>query len=328
MAQASRSNWLDQWRLLFASLVILSHSFELIDGNRHRELIHRAFGQTSFGEVAVAGFFVLSGYLITKSWRATPQFGPYLRNRFLRIWPAYAVAFAVSVFVVGPLAADAPSAYLEAIPWASNLSRLIFLDAPDAPRWIFPGHPEPFLNGAMWTLKYEFLCYLLTPLLVWRRSVLIAAWVVAAVLGVGFGWVMPRFIMLFLGGAALYVFDIRPNRWALTVAVVGLVSLMFTPAWALGISLFGSYLVLSLGLRPSPLRLPDISYGVYLYGWPVQKLLIFWGVTEPWRLFALSLPAAMLLGLASCYLVERPALRWRHTATPTLTPVREPLHAR
>ena len=67
-----RTNSLDFFRLIFAMMVILAHSAELVDGNQHRELYHRFFGNSTFGAFAVDGFFILSGYLITQSWIRTP----------------------------------------------------------------------------------------------------------------------------------------------------------------------------------------------------------------------------------------------------------------
>lgn len=49
-------------RLLLATLVIVPHTTELIDGNRSRELLTSIFGTLSFGEIAVNGFFVVSGF--------------------------------------------------------------------------------------------------------------------------------------------------------------------------------------------------------------------------------------------------------------------------
>lgn len=48
-------------RLLLASMVIVSHTPELVDGNQHRELLARLTGTNTFGAFGVAGFFVISG---------------------------------------------------------------------------------------------------------------------------------------------------------------------------------------------------------------------------------------------------------------------------
>ena len=78
-------------RLLFATMVVVSHSPELLDGNRSREILTRLFGTMSFGEVGVHGFFIISGYLITKSFVESRSTGSYLTKRFLRIFPGYLV---------------------------------------------------------------------------------------------------------------------------------------------------------------------------------------------------------------------------------------------
>src|SRR4051795_1080255 len=78
-------------RLIFAFLVIASHSPELVDGNRSRELLTQFFSTISFGELAVDGFFLVSGYLITKSYIESSTSLYYIWKRILRIVPAFAV---------------------------------------------------------------------------------------------------------------------------------------------------------------------------------------------------------------------------------------------
>src|SRR5579863_1616176 len=87
-----RNNNFGFLRLLFAALVILSHSSELIDGNRSREILTRIFGTMSFAQLAVDSFFLISGYLITRSWILSESNSEYLIKRVMRIYPGYLVA--------------------------------------------------------------------------------------------------------------------------------------------------------------------------------------------------------------------------------------------
>ena len=83
-------------------------------------------------------------------------------------------------------------------------------------------------------------------------------------------------------------------------------------------SVFGGYLLFYFAFRPMWLtesfnRLPDISYGVYLYGWPVQTLLVaYLPPVSPWLKLGLACVIVLPLSVLSCYLVEQPMLRWKN----------------
>src|SRR5215207_5054601 len=85
---SGRLNNFDFLRFLLAALVILSHSYPLLWGNNEREpLSLLTGGQLSFGEFAVNGFFILSGFLIAQSWENSRTVSSYFKKRFLRIYP-------------------------------------------------------------------------------------------------------------------------------------------------------------------------------------------------------------------------------------------------
>ena len=76
----------------------------------------------------------------------------------------------------------------------------------------------------------------------------------------------------------------------------------------------GPYVLLCLARALAGLgRLPgDFSYGVYVYAFPCQQMLaaLLGKDLQPWSFFGLSLLLVLPLGVASWYLVERPALAW------------------
>lgn len=142
MNPPTRQNNFNLVRLLLALLVLLSHAPELIDGNRSRELLTCLFGSLSFGELAVDGFFLLSGYLIMQSWDAQPQPWPFFKKRALRIYPGFVVATLVCAFVVGPLAAD-PDTYFGELNVPALLANMALLQKPAVPA-VFAGLPYGF----------------------------------------------------------------------------------------------------------------------------------------------------------------------------------------
>ncbi len=328
-------------RLLLAGLVLLSHSPELKDGNRHREILTRLFHTVSFGEVAVTGFFLLSGYLIVQSWQHNPNIFDFLKKRALRIYPGFIVASIVCVFVVGPLGATVASDYLSQFNFLRLIKNIVLLRSPDSPP-IFQGHPWPHLNGSMWTIAYEFRCYLLVALLglmgVIRQRKL---WLVISALllllllipyqihnfpfkGSGLLLGEPstslRFAAFFVMGGCAYLFRDKiayTRKGGIIAAPLLILCLFRNPLAYFALATFGAYLFFWFAFAKIPLldrfkSYSDISYGVYLYGWPLQKLLLWYipGLS-PWLLFVLALAFSGVCGLLSWRFVERPALRFK-----------------
>lgn len=333
-------------RLLFAVLVILSHSPGLVDGDRSREILTRTFHTLSFGQLGVDGFFLISGYLITKSFQNTRSVQQYVLKRILRIYPGYVVAFLLCILAVGPFVGGK----LTALSSATVLTDIVLLHPPEMPG-VFAGTPYPLLNGSMWTIAYEFRCYLLVILLgvtglLSKRVVLTTLTAAALTLSalhihiwdwlplwrlwpfIGQPDTNMRFAAIFGSGALFYLYRDRmryDGRLAI-LAGTGLIALMFSPDWAeAAVAILGSYILFwfAFNVRSRALagigRKVDLSYGVYLYAWPVQKLLIWLNSgISPWLVSIATAAIAGLLAFGSWWLVEKPFLNLKAAFMPMM----------
>lgn len=307
-----------------------------------REPLTRIFHTLSLGEVSVDAFFLLSGYLIAKSMDRSPSVWVYLERRILRIYPAFVVAYLISVFLLGSL--------LGAHPWEhapKTMLRLAFLWDPMRYPNATSGVLIPPLNGSMWTIVYEFRCYLLIAgagvIGVLRRPRVMAA---VTVLGLSmsiistFGGVHDslerigshkiifgivgdpyqtiRLTSTFLVGSLFYIYQeaifSRMNWWIATICAAISIALMYRdPHFAeFGVVTFGALALFWVAFRAQfgPIRRIndswDISYGVYLYGWPIAIFLLWLSPSlSPGTLAILGLVLAMMVGACSWWGVEK-----------------------
>jgi peptidoglycan/LPS O-acetylase OafA/YrhL len=339
----SPRNNLDFIRLVAATGVIFSHAFPLAQGPGTREPLEDfTHGQMSLGRLCVAVFLVISGLLITRSQERSPSQAHYLWARVLRIFPGLGVVLLASAFVLGPAFTELPlEGYLRSPDTYRYVWRNVTLFES---QWelpgVFRGNPYPgAVNGSLWTLKYEVGFYLLvaglgvTGLL--RRGWALAGWGLAAVAPL-IPYVGPRLglwqeLSLYFGsGLVLYLWRdrVRLSPWG----ALGCVGVLGATAWLgaglpLAVGSCGGYLLMYLAFRPrwhvDLARFGDISYGVYIYAFPVQQLVmaLLGGQTPAWVNVALSLPCVGGLAVLSWRWVEKPALRWKGAPPPLLTRV-------
>jgi peptidoglycan/LPS O-acetylase OafA/YrhL len=293
---------------------------------------------TEVSSIAVNGFFVLSGFLIAGS-RMRLGFGRYLWHRTLRIMPAFWVSLVVVALVFAPVAAVMSG---ETWQLSSSLTYIhvnLFLDIQ---QWGIDDTLQhvPFVdawNGSLWTLEFEFLAYLVAGLVLTSRLVrkhlklvlcLVTILTGSAIalaegpLDVGsyFGFNSLRLGASFAAGMTLWAFRDSLPRTSTLTAVAGAVScaLYFaTPTFMYALApLPLGYFVLSLG-GGRRIRLGstnDISYGSYIYAFPVQQLLAVLGGHRLGYLgfFAVGLVITAPLAWLSWRLVERPFLRFKN----------------
>jgi len=325
-------------RLVLAVLVILSHAFPLSYGGTDREPMVRITGnQDSFGGMAVNLFFLISGMLITASWLRSKSMQSYLFKRIVRIYPGFMVASAVSVLIG---LAFCP-AFRHTISTRGELyvflHDLVFLgDASTVQLSAFAANPFPgAINGSLWTISIEFGCYLLVAVLgmfcLFKRRRLILFFALGAWLfysaklffGREAAYSEFRFLTYFFAGMLCWLYRDKIVR-TLTVPVgiacvaVLLLSARFPPFWSVIFPVVGSYVILSIGTGrrwrfTQWTEKTDLSYGVYLYAFPVQQAIASFPSLRYWAFnLLIALPVTTGLAWLSWHFIEKPFLRMKN----------------
>jgi peptidoglycan/LPS O-acetylase OafA/YrhL len=329
-ARVPRDNNFDAIRLVAALAVLIGHGWPL-NGVPHPPTI----GGIPVFTLAVYVFFSLSGYLVGTSWVRDSRPLPFLIRRVSRIFPALIVVVVITTFVIGPLVTTMGVGQYFGSPttwtYLTNVTLLARYDLPG----VFTDHARPVVNGALWTLGPEFLCYLgvlvvgLLAMLARRavpgRAVAAAFAIIAVVIaalslpGMGLDEARPALqamVFFAVGSMLAHAGVIRPPLLPAGILLVG---------WAAGAVLVPElrlvwawialpYVVLAIGARSWPVvrragRFGDFSYGTYLWGFPIQQIVVQLLPAAP---LAVSVTAAVVATLAiaaaSWHLVEKRSL--------------------
>lgn len=339
-------------RLFLSLTVVFSHSFALANGpepgdwlKRHTTA-HWGTPGITIGYSAVDLFFVVSGFLVTHSFIRSRSIGDFAKKRFWRIWPAYIIAALMCLLLIGPavLAKWPAVAYSE---WPRFFVDVLLLRLYTIPG-IFADNPFPnALNGSMWTIKYEVMCYVFIAL-TWtigflQRRHLIATlfalsatyyglqvsgilegtmfkpWLpgkVAFLVGEASEW--PRMLTCYLAGMTLYVYrDALPHKWWMAILSAALlIGAGFVGPWLLlpliplllGYAMFCAAFTTHGRAYTSKIDKFDLSYGVYLYAFPIQQTIVhFVPATHgnPMLLFALAYPTVLVVAYLSMRFIEQ-----------------------
>jgi peptidoglycan/LPS O-acetylase OafA/YrhL len=323
-------------RLFAASAVILSHGY-IVNGGYSaiaQDLLERLTSVDS-GEFAVDIFFVTSGFLVARSLLQRRSVRDFLLSRVLRITPALTVAVLVAAFVVGPATTELPLAtyfrtrivYSYVVIDALSISPFHF-------RYALPGvfmhQPVPgVINAPLWTLPWEIWMYGALLLLFLARGLgkafplvfgLILFTYTLMALGVvdlgTNGAIAARFAAFFFAGVAMDRYAPRivvslPMLAAITAVFVAVSvatrSAVLLPEWLAYAVLFVAYAPALVIRRWS--TGPDLSYGMYIYAYMIQQLLVWsMGPHAPLLNAGLTLVLTLPVAAASWYGIEAPAL--------------------
>lgn len=320
-----RQNALNAWRLVLASGVILQHSWPLTGRD-----FETPFEQV-FTQVWVDGFFVVSGFLITGSWLNNPRLREYAAARALRVFPGLWFCVLIIAFVLAPIGAALSGGSLRLssqIAYVLNnaVLNIYYADIDGTPLNV-PWHGV--WDGPLWTLIFELMCYIAVAVLgvigLLRRQWTIPVVFIVAVAGsavVGYPvmeletlpQMVLRFAVVFSAGALLYQYRDRiPARWWLVALCAGLIVVLgLLPNYRVFAALPLAYAVIVSGaLLKRPRLRNDLSYGMYIYAWPVQQLLAAAGLIwlDPRLFFVVATVCTIPLAAFSWFVVERQAMK-------------------
>ena len=309
-------------RLLAALAVVVGHGYVLTG-----EAPPPRIGGIPIHTIGLYTFFAVSGYVITQSWNRSLDLLLFLRNRALRVLPALSVMILLTVTVIGPLATRLSfAAYLSDQQTWHYLSGLLLIPQYQLPG-VFIDHPSPTVNGSLWTLGIEASCYLATAILglalrrfAWVGMLVLASLAIAFALQPADGPLgslraVGAVCSFFAIGAMMSHLHLDRYRLRLTPVVCSAL------AWiALGVVAPAAASVIAWLIIPAAILAiatrstgsdskADLSYGVYLWGYPIQQLVL---QVNP------ELPVAFSITLSAMIAAAVAALSWRHIESPAL----------
>lgn len=345
----TRVNNFDAIRIIAALVVIFGHAHPL-SAQPDPGLLGNAVQS-----VAVKIFFVVSGFLVAKSWWSDPHIGRFLLRRGLRLFPALAVVLMLTALLLGPLFTTLPLAQYLRDPGVRTyvLYNIVLYPVYGLPG-VFTTNVYPgAVNGSLWSLPAEVSMYLLLPVLAtiatWARSraVFVAIVLIGTALCLRYLLVVPpEQQIVFWGTGSRSVADVGPYFFLGALFAATRLERALNPGFALFLVAIAAlfqlpqywmqqlvlmvvlpYCVLSFCTAATPWisqagRFGDPSYGIYLYGFPVQQALFSVGgpTMGPLHNTLYAVPIVVALAFASWHLIEKRALSFKPVKRPRVQP--------
>lgn len=323
----NRNNGVDILKMAAAMLVILSHSIPITRGSSYEDVLSLwTDGYLNLGGVAVAVFFFFGGLYIAKSMESKQKAVPFFKARCKRIFPELWIVVLGSIFIIGLIFTKLSLAdYLgDKGTWKYLLNGIFFLQH-NLPG-VFNGNPYPnVINGPLWTLPVEFLCYIAC-FIMYKLGLFQKKWFAVTIpfaLLLLFGsryyfqnntflLTVIRPVFLFYMGILAYVFREKiklSGKYAVVAFILFIAALLMK--WQLiALVFFFPYVILWVAyqVKKENRRIKfEYTYGMYLWGWPIQQCLTYLTHgTMSWYMNAvIAILLAAIIGYMSNQLVSR-----------------------
>ncbi|KTC85385.1 MULTISPECIES: acyltransferase family protein [Legionella] len=322
----SRNNSFDLIRHFAALLVLFSHHFAL-SNLAEPTFLH----WDTFGFVAVVIFFAISGYFMPASFTNSGNFAVFMAKRCRRIFPGLMVCSLIMVYLIGSIFTSSPTSnYLFSLSTLkTSIMYSSFMAKP------IPGVFSDFLckdviNGSLWTLPVEFASYIIIGVVLsyinsWKSilPLLLSCIVITMILtktGKNYGFYsiplnyLALFGIAFSGGALMSMTKDYwyANRIYLAIAAIVLLTVLQRrpEMQVLGtLSLAALTIIVGISFQEKWINGKfDISYGIYIYAFPIQQLVINLITSSFWLSMVIATLFTLLVAYLSYRFVEKPFL--------------------
>jgi peptidoglycan/LPS O-acetylase OafA/YrhL len=338
-------NNFDALRLAMALLVVWSHSFALAlpEGETAEPISKLTNGHYNAGNIAVMVFFAISGFLISESYLKSSNTVRFFIKRVRRIYPGYMAATTIGALTIIPLFS---TVYVfSAAEIVKTIGFNLLLKGYSPPSIVFAGNYSQTLNGSLWSIPYEFWCYVAVAVLgalhlLQRIPVVLSIFLFSifskaildildkkpglGLIGALVGWpylwlsILPCF---FIGTASFLLKDRIPrNKYILFGLIACFFVACYIPSGAklqkiateavfpvvMAYSVFYFAFSNVLSLRHAA-AMGDFSYGTYLFAFPIQQMILSsTGYGIPFPAFVMcSLILSLASGAISWHLIEK-----------------------
>lgn len=326
--KSTRDNNLNFMRFVAAILVIICHSFPICYGKSSADALSNMTQELlNLGGVAVGFFFLIGGYLIAGSAERKQRAVPFFKARIKRLFPSLIVVIVLSTFVLGPMLSKVSlKEYFTSGTTYRYLINMILI-----PQHFLPGVFESnvykgVVNGPLWTLPIEFVCYIgcfiMYKMGLFQKKKILFLIPVVVVLEIissialadrpSYVWII-RPIFLFFTGIVFYVYReslILKHQYTV-LFLLAFIGLCIVKQSTIAMLFCFPYICFDLafgwkGKLTTWRKKHEISYGMYLWGWPVQQFLaMLGGYFLHWYVNAIvTVGIVSMIGLVNSIFIE------------------------
>jgi len=328
-------------RLIFASTVIVSHSYPLTNNQEIFSII--TSNQIDLGALSVNIFFIISGYLIFNSLFNSKSIYNYVWKRLLRLYPGLIVNLLIALLVV--IIVNTSSNIFNQLDFYTYLPKnLTLFGIQHQIKNVFEQNPYPkkAINGSLWTLSYEFSMYvIIIPFIFFKKAnknITLILMLMIFLLAFYCNLFRPNFLnpifnkinleaktfyrllLFFISGSIMNIINLdklKSNKVIYVITFILLVSL-YVNIYKYTSPFLLPFLIILIGLSFNSFlwnfteKLGDISYGVYIYGFLIQQILLNYFKLDPIYLMILSLALTYMIAFVSWHYIEKKALKYKN----------------